>query len=132
MIQPQLLRLLSGACPLFAFVICILLASAGYGQVPYDRSLYEHWTDDDTDCQNTREEVLIAESMSPVELDENGCKVLRGRWFDPLHRTHGERPFTVEMSTISYRWQRPTAVELSLGVLTGAEPSPTTWSTRTG
>lgn len=83
MTQLQPTRVLTGACPLLAFAICILCASAGYGQVPYDRSLYEHWTDDDADCQNTRAEVLISESMSPVELDENGCEVLKGRWFDP-------------------------------------------------
>ncbi len=50
---------------------------------PYDRSLYEHWTDDDGDCLNTRHEVLIAESQSPPRLDPSGCFVLEGLWFDP-------------------------------------------------
>lgn len=36
-----------------------------------------------TDCQDTRDEVVIAESMSPVGLNEIGCKVLKERWFDP-------------------------------------------------
>ena len=47
----------------------------------YDRKLYRHWIDEDKDCQNTRNEVLIAESLEPVLLDEKGCKVLSGQWF---------------------------------------------------
>lgn len=49
----------------------------------YDRGLYEHWTDADGDCLDTRQEVLIAESQSPPKLDSTGCRVLEGRWFDP-------------------------------------------------
>ena len=52
--------------------------------VPYEISLYDHWTDDDNDCQNTRQEVLISESLQPVVLDDAGCTVLSGAWFDPF------------------------------------------------
>ncbi len=48
----------------------------------YNRKLYPHWIDADGDCQSTRQEVLIEESVDPVVLDEMGCKVLSGRWYD--------------------------------------------------
>ena len=51
---------------------------------PYDRpSMYGSWRDDDGDCQNTRHEVLAAESLVPVTLSGNGCSVTAGLWFDP-------------------------------------------------
>jgi hypothetical protein len=46
--------------------------------------LYRHWTDDDSDCQDTRQEVLISESIGPVEMDDRECRVVSGRWFDPF------------------------------------------------
>ena len=50
----------------------------------YDRKLYKHWVDADRDCLNTREEVLAAESLRPVEFDDKGCKVGKGSWYDPF------------------------------------------------
>ena len=52
--------------------------------VPYDRDLYGSWIDADRDCQNTRQEVLIAESITPVQLDSRGCRVVSGTWLDPF------------------------------------------------
>lgn len=49
----------------------------------YDRKTFKHWTDADKDCQDTRQEVLIAESVVPVTLDTRGCRVLAGEWHDP-------------------------------------------------
>jgi len=51
--------------------------------VPYSRSDYQHWIDEDRDCQNTRQEVLISESIEKIELDSKGCKVIAGKWYDP-------------------------------------------------
>ena len=49
----------------------------------YSRTMYGNWRDEDGDCQNTRDEVLIAESLAPVTLREDSCKVTAGLWFDP-------------------------------------------------
>ena len=49
----------------------------------YHRSLYGGWLDTDNDCQNTRQEILIAESRVEASLDETGCIVIAGEWHDP-------------------------------------------------
>lgn len=66
-------------------VLCLLLmvclaAPATAGE--YSRAQYPHWLDADQDCQNTRQEVLIARSLRPVLLDARGCRVISGLWRD--------------------------------------------------
>jgi len=47
----------------------------------YDRKLWKHWIDEDKDCQNTRHEVLIEESLTPVTFKtDKGCRVVSGSW----------------------------------------------------
>jgi hypothetical protein len=50
---------------------------------PYDREEWHpRWYDLDGDCQDSRQEVLIAEG-SDIVLDPKGCRVISGRWLDP-------------------------------------------------
>lgn len=42
----------------------------------YDRARFSHWIDADADCQDTRDEVLAAESLVRVTT----CDVQRGKW----------------------------------------------------
>jgi hypothetical protein len=42
--------------------------------------LFAHWVDADGDRCDTREEVLIAESRTPAQVDPYGCKVVAGDW----------------------------------------------------
>lgn len=58
----------------------------------YSRSDYKHWIDADKDCQDTRQEVLIAESLEKPILDEKGCKVISGKWFDPYTNQYFTNP----------------------------------------
>lgn len=60
-----------------------IVAVAGSLIYSYSRSDYKHWVDADKDCQNTREEVLIIESLQKPILDKKGCKVIQGKWYDP-------------------------------------------------
>lgn len=46
----------------------------------YDRDLFRHWIDADRDGCDTRREVLIAESTSPVQVGA-GCSIVGGTWY---------------------------------------------------
>jgi hypothetical protein len=61
------------------FIFLFLLSNTA---LAYNRADYKHWIDADKDCQNTRQEVLIEESISPLVLNKKGCKVLKGAWMD--------------------------------------------------
>ena len=51
----------------------------------YNRDDYlPAWADDDGDCINTRHEVLIIESRVPVTMNDSGCLVATGEWYDPI------------------------------------------------
>ena len=50
----------------------------------YDRGDWRHWIDEDRDCQNARQEALIAESLAAVEFESpDECRVVSGRWEGP-------------------------------------------------
>ena len=57
----------------------------------YDRGEWRHWIDEDSDCQNARQEALIAESSIAVAFrSDEQCHVTAGRW---------EGPYTGEVVT---------------------------------
>ena len=52
------------------------------GDLPaYDRGDWRHWTDEDGDCQDARQEVLVAEAVVVVTYtDARQCRVASGLW----------------------------------------------------
>jgi hypothetical protein len=54
----------------------------------YSRIAFGYWKDTDGDCQNTRHEVLIAESTASIIFKGNSeCSVDSGKWYDPYTDT---------------------------------------------
>lgn len=65
-------------------VLQVAVSPVPSGRPEYDRSEWRHWTDEDRDCQNARQEVLIAESATAVEFESaDECRVSSGRWQGP-------------------------------------------------
>jgi hypothetical protein len=65
-------------------VALVQSSSAEQSSIPaYDRGEFGRWIDRDSDCLNTRHELLAALSTGPLLYSDNGCRVLHGRWIDP-------------------------------------------------
>ena len=51
----------------------------------YDRGDWRHWTDEDGDCQDARQEALIAENVGELRFkDSDRCRVAAGVWIAPF------------------------------------------------
>lgn len=61
------------------------LRGAGEVRDGYDRDLFRHWVDADGDGCDTRDEVLIAESLDEVTVGSS-CSLSGGRWFSSYDR----------------------------------------------
>jgi hypothetical protein len=72
---------------LFLIVVAVFIPMMSFAeQCPkYNRNDYGGWIDADGDCQRTRTEVLIEESVSQVTFrSSRNCKVVSGKWNDPF------------------------------------------------
>ena len=69
-------------------VLQVRVAAVPSGLPAYDRDDWKHWTDQDGDCQDTRQEVLLAESTTGVAFrTDRRCRVATGRWLAPYSAT---------------------------------------------
>ena len=70
------------ATPAPAISHTIVVAPVPADIAEYSRSQWRHWTDEDGDCQDARQEVLISESLIEVSFEsERKCRVATGRWY---------------------------------------------------
>jgi hypothetical protein len=59
--------------------------ATGIAPVPYNRDDYmTSWRDVNSNCINTRHEVLAIESLIPPTFSKSGCTVVAGLWYDPF------------------------------------------------
>ena len=71
------------------------------GSTTYDRSYFRHWTDANGDCQNTRAEVLIAESrVTPSYSTSRHCTVTSGKWISYYDGATWTNPSDVDIDHV--------------------------------
>lgn len=63
-----------------ALDLLLTITVANENGAGYDRDLFPHWLDLDGNGCSAREDVLIAESLTPAQVDPFGCKVVEGDW----------------------------------------------------
>ena len=69
-------------------VLRVIMGSIPENLPDYDRDDWKHWTDADGDCQDARNEVLVAESRTAVSYrTDRRCRVAGGEWL-----THTRTP----------------------------------------
>ena len=66
---------------------------------PYNRSDYHIWSDLDSDCQNTRTEILIQYATN-YTLSTNSCSVTSGTWIDPYSEQIITNPKQIDIDHI--------------------------------
>jgi len=67
----------------------------------YNRHDWKHWSDNDRDCQDTRQEVLIKSSSIPVTFKTSKeCKVESGSWYDYFSAKTWSNPSDLDVDHI--------------------------------
>ena len=81
-----------------AVTLTIAIAPIPTGIPAYSRSQWKHWVDADGDCQDARQEALIAESLVSVTFEtDRQCRVESGRWYGAFTGTYFEDPGDVDV-----------------------------------
>ena len=81
-----------------AIILRIRVAEVSDDIPKYDRDQWRHWTDEDRDCQDARQETLIAESTVEVAYTTaDRCRVESGRWIGPYTGTEVTDPSDLDV-----------------------------------
>ena len=83
-----------------ALSVLATIPQAREQQSGYQRSLFKHWSDLDRDGCSTREEVLIAESLTNAQVDAYGCKVIAGDWYSPYDNQRYSYPADLDIDHV--------------------------------
>ena len=84
--------------PTPATTLVITIAAIPAGIPDYDRGDWKHWEDHDGDCQDARQEALIAESLVSVTFEtDRQCRVESGRWYGAFTGAYFEDPGDVDV-----------------------------------
>ena len=96
----------------------------------YDRADWKHWTDEDDDCQDARQEVLIAESLVEVTFEtDRQCRVAAGRWYGAFTGAFVEDPGDLDIDHLVPAQERSPVRRVEMGCREEGESTPTTWKT---
>ena len=69
-------------------ILRVTIAEVPSNLPDYERDDWKHWTDADGDCQDARQEVLVAESRTTVSYrTDRQCRVETGQWLAPYTGT---------------------------------------------
>lgn len=81
-----------------AILEALTVAGVPDGLPDYERNDWRHWVDDDSDCQNTRHEVLIEESSINVTFKtDSNCQVASGQWTGLFTGTQTTDPSSLDV-----------------------------------
>ncbi|AHC73837.1 hypothetical protein P856_626 [Candidatus Endolissoclinum faulkneri L5] len=85
--KPRKGKIIRSAAMIIGIIVALTSGSKKFNPIhkQFDRALYRHWSDFDKDCRDTRQEVLISESLKTPVLSRDGCKVISGKWYDPFN-----------------------------------------------
>lgn len=84
-----------------------LVSPVGLDTGVYDRRRFGGWTDVDGDCLDTRNEILVLNSLTEVTLDNSGCRVVQGNWFDVYSGSLISDPSGIDIDhivSLSHAW----------------------------
>lgn len=86
-----------------ATLIYILVSSVNAEE--YNRKNWSHWIDVDKDCQHTRSEVLIRDSLvSPTFKTSNECRIYFGLWICPYSGYKFKEPSGLDIDHVVPLW----------------------------